>query len=93
MNGQTVEIGGREVGAFAELCKYGSNRILAVYPIPLDGAEGWAWAGDSEGSLDVWGVQSERGQRIAEAYQTGKLPCNDRDKINRVLRPDKYDSD
>lgn len=90
-NSATVVIGNREVGAFAELTKYGSNRILAIYPIAVDGAEGWAWSTNHSGALDVWGVQSERGQRIAKAYQTGKLPCDDRDKINRILRPDKFD--
>lgn len=90
-NEETVEVGGREVGAFAELSKCRSNRILAVYPIPVDGGEGWTFSGDSEGSLHVWGVQSDRGKRIAEAYQSGELPCDDRDKINRVLRPDEFD--
>ena len=87
----TVEIGGREIVAFGELSKYGSNRILAIYPIPLDSGQGWSWAGDSRASLDVWGVESSRGQRIADAYESGELPCNDRDTINRILRPDEFE--
>jgi hypothetical protein len=84
----SVKIGNREIVAFGELSKYGSNRILAIYPIAADSSQGWSWAGDSEGSLNVWGVESDRGQRIAEAYQTGKLPSQDRDEVNRVLRPE-----
>ena len=88
-----MRIGGREVHAFAELSKYGSNRIIALYPIPDDSGHGFAFAEGDSGSLDVWGIESARGQRIAEAYEYGLLPTNDRDKLNRVLRGDELACD
>jgi hypothetical protein len=92
---KTVEIGGREIVAFGELSKYGSNRILGIYPIAIESGQGWAWPPGDEygGSIDVWGVGSDRGERIAAAYETGELPCDDRDKINRILRPDKFSNE
>ncbi len=86
-----VEIGGRDVVAFAELTEYGSNWINALYPIPIDGRSGWCWSSGDASCLEVWGVGSERGQRIADAYRTGELPSNNVDELNRVLRPDAFD--
>ena len=83
-----MRIGGREVNSFVELSKFGSNRILAIYPIPENSGHGFSFAEGDSGSVDIWGIESKRGQRIAEAYEYGLLPTNDRDKLNRVLRGD-----
>jgi hypothetical protein len=80
----TMEIGGRTVVAFAELTGSDSDRILAVYPIPADGGQGWSFRNDT-GSVHIWGLESNRGKRIADAYESGKLPTNDRDSVNEIL--------
>jgi hypothetical protein len=88
-----MRIGGREVNSFVELSKYGSKRILAIYPIPDGGGHGFSFAEGDSGSVDIWGINSPRGQRIAEAYEYGLLPTDNRDKLNRVLRGDELACD
>jgi hypothetical protein len=83
---RTLDLKGRTIVAFAELSKYGSNRTLSLTPIATDGSDGYAFNGDT-GTVNVWGIDTERGQRIADAYESGDLPTNDRDKLNQVLNP------
>lgn len=86
---EALELSGRKVVAFVEQSEYGSNRILAIQPIPADGAKGFAFS-ENDGCIDVWGIESDRGKRIAEAYGDGRLPTNDVDELNRILRPDEF---
>lgn len=90
---ETIEIGGREVVAFAELSEKKPNRTTALYPIPLDGGHGWTFGEANTGTIEIWGVKSDRGKRIADAYERGDLPSQDTDELNRVLRPDEFEDE
>jgi len=88
-------LGGREIVAFVEISELGSNHIKSIDPVPKDGSGGLGYAfGDGiEGSVQVWGIKSQRGRRIRAAYQAGELPTNEIDELNRVLRPDEFEQE
>jgi hypothetical protein len=85
---KSVRIGGRDVVAFIEHTEMSSNWINGVTPIPADSGHGMCFSQLNEGCIDVWGVGSRRGKRIAAAYRAGELPVNDERKMNQILRPD-----
>jgi hypothetical protein len=83
---QSVTIGGREVIGFVEQSEVGGNRIKSVTPVPADSQWAGVFGNHQTGTVRFLGIESRYGRRIADAYQDGRLPTNDTDELNAILR-------
>lgn len=84
----TYVLGGRRIVAFVEVSECGRNRIKSIDPLPVNKLVGMTLDRGITESVTVWGIESSYGQRIWEAYESGSLPTDDVDTLNRVLDGD-----
>lgn len=72
-----LNMGGRPVSAFVSHEKNGD--LVSVQPVPEDGMHGLHFSADSdeEWEIDIFGVKSDRGERVSELYASGEYPADE----------------